>query len=88
MRDTLEKEHIEEESTISTVVGTLFFHHDSLQYPAQFTLRMTGLGANSKHMPQSQKHHRSRWLQVYGDHAGAIGRTGGANRTVGDHLER
>ena len=26
---------------ISLVVGTLFYHPDSLQYPAQFTLRTT-----------------------------------------------
>ena len=35
------REHVEEELMISLVVSTLFYHLDSLQYPAQFTLRMT-----------------------------------------------
>ena len=98
MRDTLEKEQKEEESTISTVVGTLFHHHDSLQNPAQFTLRVTGLCANphsqlstSKHMPRVRNiivGSGAVGSKMKKKHAGASGRIGGANRAVGNDLER
>ena len=53
--ETLSKRvHLEESLMISPVAGTLFYHLDKLQVPAQFTLRMTLLCDNLIHCLQPQ----------------------------------